>query len=196
MNKLAGISYIEQLGLPASKIFILSEEIEKSVREIYYPSDRGWAIRCGQMPDFNAKRETHLPWDVADTLEDLTRKIYILKKRINSSYLVFIHPQRKLEKIGNMLILPSEVIVEGIYGGNFDLLTKFMVRGCNPDETLVYSAGMLKLNRRTGENLFLLDELLQLRNVERTLVSNPNFSTLVEFSISDGLLDIHDLNTR
>ncbi|MEM4703415.1 MAG: hypothetical protein QXP53_02965 [Candidatus Pacearchaeota archaeon] len=89
MNKLASIFYLQSLGLPTIWPRIIlgntEGEVRNQVNSFYYKTS-GRVLRCGRMPNMKENIEGMLPWDVANTKEELVKKIMTLQKEIGSSY--------------------------------------------------------------------------------------------------------------
>ena len=194
MNKLASIFYIMEQGFPTLDVTILPRiNPERILTQVYRDLPNGWVVRCGEEPSYHASPEKPLPWAVAYEFDDLRIKVREITRDVGSNYLVFIHPQRRMDRAGNLLITPTNVIIEGCYGPYMNLARLAAGRD-NPQQSLYFKPGMLGVRKLEGTKVFTIEDLLQLRQVERNLITNPNAPTSIEFSFDGTRIDIHDIN--
>ncbi len=201
MNKIASIYFLQELGLPTISPNIINFRDEKLIRKkvdsFYFDYNPGWVLRCGEPPDKTRRVERGLPWDTAKGKEDLVEKIIFMQRKISSNYAVFCHPVMEMVRGGIMLIDGDRVVVESATGGPRELSSFY--RGYrSPEQQIIFNPGMLS-HKRYGKDVLLNKDLLDLRNIERTLnwvelnaVSNP---VSIEFSwLKNGNLYVHDLS--
>lgn len=115
MNKLASMIYLENLGLLKTPFYIVNPEDEslEYLRPLY--SSGQWAVRSADRPNLDAEKEIGLPWNVADSVEELLTRIKEVRAKA-SGRVVMIHKQREFGKVGGLRISPTSVEVEGFNG--------------------------------------------------------------------------------
>ena len=117
MNKIASMFHLMERHVPTLDFYIVRKEsVEKDVRAVFHPTERGWVIRCGQEPDIRGKPERGMPWRVCSTQEDIIETVKDFYRYLPQFYYVFFHPQRDMVKSGNLLIDGRLVLVEAVMG--------------------------------------------------------------------------------
>jgi hypothetical protein len=200
MNKLASIYFLQGLGLPTIFPHIITTHDERALRaevdSFYFDYEPGWVLRCGELPKKDSRTERWLPWDVARGKEELIRKVIELQREIGR-YFVFCHPVQEMVRGGIMLIEGDKVVVEAARGEPREL-SAFYRGSRSPEQQILFNPGMMH-PKRYGSEVLAPSDLLELRNVERTLdwsdigaISDP---VSVEFSwLKDGRFYVHDLS--
>lgn len=129
---------------------------------------------------------------MAGNLDKLIFEVSDIQRHISKDVLVFVHPQRQLDKIGNLLSLPGEVVIEGVQAkGDFRKLVDFSEGRINPDQRISYRSSMMEVNYSLGKLIFNSHELNQIRVLERC-VDLPSDVFFSEFSFANGQIDVHD----
>jgi len=193
MNKIAGIYHLMELGLPTLDITILSSRNpEKEIARAYRDLPLGWVARCGENPDYNANPERPLPWEVAASFDGLVDKVKELRNQVGNKLLIFVHPQRKMDRAGNLLILGNEIILEGC-NGPYTNLARLAAGKDNPEQFITFNPWMIGVKKKEGMDVFSVDDLYQIRCVERMLSTPPNSSVQFEFSFNGSRIDVHDI---
>ncbi len=195
MNKLASIYFLEKLGLCRTPVhLIIGRAWERDLEGVY--SGGQWVVRCGERPNMTRKAEAGLPWTVANNFDELLKEIRFMKREA-SDLLVFAHPQREMNKAGNLLIAYPGIIVEGCFGP-YMRLNRLSHGREDPDARYRFRPGMLVDYDSSGIDLFNSAEIYDITRAERKLPWKE-FGALtrpvsLEFSVdAKGKVDFHDV---
>jgi len=200
MNKLASIFYLMGQGIPTSDVDIIDRRrVEDSVRKVYSPKKNGWVIRCGKHPDLRDKPERRLPWHVCSSFDEMTKVVIDFYNEIGNNYYVFVHPQREMNKSGNLIIYGDRCVIEAVQGwpeglshGKENPLAVYTF--CSPS----LFVAPLKIE---GKHFLTSQELYNLgHQIERRLDYRELSLTeivVIEFSISNqGEISAHDIHVN
>lgn len=201
MNKIASINYLMRQGVPTLPISVINNSrVEMDVREIYRPNDLGWVVRCGQEPDDRGKIEKGMPWHVAKNSEEVVAVVRDFYSSLPRGHYVFIHPQRDMNRSGNLLVDGENILIEAVSGW-----PKALSHGeIMPESTYSFNAPSMFFSEDFGcefgntlsrQDLFLLGTYIERRlNYETLSLTDP---LVLEFSFdSKDRISAHDIRVQ
>ncbi len=112
MNKLQGILKLEELGLPHAKWQIVRNASElKPLDEKEAPL--GWIVRSCLV---DGGYEINLPYRISLSKEEVSKTIEEFQKKLKGKGVFVIWKVWDFVKSGSVLLLPKELILEGVKG--------------------------------------------------------------------------------